>query len=291
MNAPLHHFNAARPRLFGLAYRMLGTRADAEDIVQEAYLRWHDEDAAGIDAPEAWLVTIVTRLAIDRLRVVKREREHYIGPWLAEPLLTAELPSPEWQLEFASDVSLAFLNVLERLGPEERAAFLLREVFDADYADIAVTLAKSEAACRQLVSRASKRVKQDTPRFEVAPEDHLRLLQAFADAATSGDPAKLQALFATEATHTSDGGGKVIAALRVLHGAERLARLYQVLAGNFAGRVRFETTELNGELGLLRYTDGQLDSVMTFVTDGVQIVGIYTVRNPDKLSGLGKIAP
>ncbi|KAF0814884.1 ECF RNA polymerase sigma factor SigJ [Andreprevotia sp. IGB-42] len=286
MNLPLDAFDLHRPRLFGLAYRMLGVRADAEDVVQDAYLRWHDASRDALATPEAWLVTVVTRLAIDRLRVVKREREHYTGPWLPEPLLTDTAPSPEWALELKSDVGLAFMTVLERLAPEERAALLLREVIDCEYAEIATILGKKPAAVRQLVSRARKRLDDDAPRRPVAPEDHLRLLDAFAAAALRGDHAALQALFTSDAMLVSDGGGKVYATLRPLYGAERLARLYQVIAANQAGSAQYRHAEINGEPALLRFIDGHIDSAIVIVADGARIAAIYNVRNPDKLAAL-----
>ena len=179
-------FTALRPRLFGIAYRMLGTRADADDVLQDAWLRWHRTDTATLQSAEAWLVTVVTRLAIDRLRAVKVERQAYVGWWLPEPLVdAADTHTPEAAAELASDVSVAFLWVLERLAPEERAAYLLREVFDHDYADIAALLDKSEAACRQLVHRAGERVRRERPRFDVPRQAHRRLLERFVHAARS----------------------------------------------------------------------------------------------------------
>jgi RNA polymerase sigma-70 factor, ECF subfamily len=279
-------FNANRPRLYGIAYRMLGSRAEAEDILQDAWLRWHDADVAALRTPQAWLVTVVTRLCIDRLRSAKTEREAYIGPWLPEPLVPAETMSPEAAAELASDVSFAFLMVLERLAPEERAAFLLHQVFDLDYPDIAGMLGKTQAACRQIVHRARQRVQREQPRFTVSRDAHLRLLEKFTAAARSGERAQLEALFAEDATLTGDGGGKAISALKVLHGADRIARLYHVTARRYGERMTFRQADINGEPGLLRYIDGKLDATLSCVTDGARIVALYTVRNPDKLKGI-----
>jgi RNA polymerase sigma-70 factor (ECF subfamily) len=288
--APAEVFAAHRPRLFGIAYRMLGSRAEAEDVLQDAYLRWHDAGRAGqteIRNVEAWLVTIVTRLAIDRLRILKNERERYPGFWLPEPLVEeASTDTPESVLEFASDVSTAFLLVLERLGPEERAAFLLREVFEMDYPAVSQMLGKSEATVRQIVHRAKERVRQQRPRFEVSRAAHVRLLERFVAAARSGDTQQLQALFAEDASFTGDGGGKAPVLSRVIHGALRLARFYHVIARRFGPQIRYEIAEINGAPGLLRYMDGKLESASTLVTDGRVILDIYTVRNPDKLRAI-----
>ncbi len=173
---PTDVFESLRGRLFGLAYRMLGSRADAEDIVQEAYLRWHQADQRRIESPEAWLVTATSRLAIDRLRRLKTEREAYVGPWLPQPIVTNE-PPPDRHLALADDLSMAFLTLLERLAPDERAAFLLHDVFDVDYAAIASVLERSEDACRQVVHRARERVRGERKRFDVADSAKADLLQ------------------------------------------------------------------------------------------------------------------
>ena len=279
-------FNSIRPRLFGIAYRMLGSRAEAEDILQDAYLRWHEADRAGLRSAEAWLVTVVTRLCIDRLRSAKIEREAYIGPWLPEPLVSTEPATPEAIAELASDVSVAFLTMLERLAPEERAAFLLHQVFDFDYPEIAGMLDKTQTACRQLVHRARERVQRDKPRFAVDRQAHLQLLEKFRVAARSGERAHLSALFAADATLTGDGGGKALSVNRTLHGADRIARLFHVVARQFGLRAEYRHAQINGEPGLLRYIDGRLDASISLVTGNGAIVAVYTVRNPDKLRGI-----
>jgi RNA polymerase sigma-70 factor (TIGR02957 family) len=280
-------FQAERKRLMGIAYRMLGSTADAEDVLQDAWLRWNESDTGSLRSAQAWLVTIVTRLAIDRLRAAKTEREHYSGIWLPEPVVEASPETPQQALELADDVSVAFLQVLEQLTPEERAAFVLRQVFDADYADVAQALGRSEAACRQLVHRAAERLKDKRPRFAVSREAHLRLLREFAQAAASGDLAALRGVLSADAQLISDGGGKVKSFDKVLQGAHRLAMLYFALARRLARdgqRQDIVLAEVNGKPGLLRYIDGQLESVQAIETDGLHITSIQSQRNPDKLA-------
>jgi len=279
-------FQALRPRLFGIAYRMLGTRADAEDVLQDAWLRWSRTDAATLESVEAWLVTVVTRLAIDRLRAAKAEREAYVGWWLPEPLVEVDERTPEAVAEWASDLSLAFLWVLERLAPEERAAFLLRQVFDHDYPEIAAMLGKSEAACRQMVHRAAERVRQQRPRFEVPRATHRHLLEKFVAAAQSGRRDAIKALLADNAEAIGDGGGKVPSFPKPLHGGDRIANLYWAQFLRLGERVTYRLATINGEAGVLRYIDGELESAQAFVIDGERIVSIYTVRNPDKLANI-----
>ncbi|BDB72495.1 MULTISPECIES: RNA polymerase sigma-70 factor [Comamonas] len=289
-DAGLQDFERHRPRLFGLAYRMLGQRAEAEDLVQDVWLRWQDSERAAIAQPEAWLVTTATRLAIDRLRRLRVEREHYAGFWLPEPLVqpwTEAAPSAEELLEQAHDVSTALLFVLEQLTPEERAAFLLREVFDADYAEVAQALGRSEAACRQLVHRARAHVKAGRPRFEAPAQAHAELLRRFAQAARGGDLAQIQALFAPDAALISDGGGKVASFGRVLETGRRLALLYFATARRLRRDGQEQTLHLarvNGLPGLVRCVDGQVESVQTLLVEDGLIRRIYTLRNPDKLT-------
>jgi RNA polymerase sigma-70 factor (ECF subfamily) len=284
-------FTTLRPRLFGIAYRMLGVRADAEDVLQDAWLRWSRQNTAALQSAEAWLVTVVTRLSIDRLRALKAEREAYVGWWLPEPLVEMQTGAqhhhtPESAAELAGELSVAFLYVLERLGPEERAAFLLRQVFDYDYADIATQLGKTEAACRQLVHRASERVQQARTRFEVPRTVHQQLLQRFMQAAHSGDRNAIEALISEDAQLIGDGGGKVPSFPKPLVGPFRIANLYWALFRRLGPQVAYRMALINGEPGLLRYVEGRLESAQAFVTDGERIVAIYAVRNPDKLTGI-----
>ncbi|HYY97931.1 MAG TPA: RNA polymerase sigma-70 factor [Pyrinomonadaceae bacterium] len=279
-------FEPLRGRLFAIAYRMTGTRADAEDIVQEAYLRWHQADVGAVRSPEAWLVSVATRLSIDRLRKAYVEREKYTGPWLPEPIFGD--PSPEERLELDSELSLAFVALLERLAPVERAAFLLHDVFDRDYPEIARVLRKSEAACRQVVHRARQRVRSDRRRFRAGEEEYRSLIKKFAEAARAGDEATLLSLFAEDATLTSDGGGVVPAARKVVRGRRHIARLFLVLARKLRGRMAQTILTVNGEPGLVTFLDGAPLTVTSFETDGRTILALYNILNPEKLKGIGE---
>jgi len=276
-------FAAHRGRLFSIAYRMLGVRADAEDVVQDAWLRWHSADREGVLSSEAWLVTVATRLSIDRLRAAKAERESYTGFWLPEPMIEPlDEHTPEAQAELASDLSVAFMWVLERLSPEERAAFLMRQVFDYDYAEVAEMLGKSEAACRQMVSRASDRVQQEKVRFEVSRNDHQQLLQRFVAAINSGQQDAVRAFIADDMQFVGDGGGKMPAFPQVVRDPDLIAGLYAKFSQ--AGKTEYRLVLLNGQPGLLRYIGGKLESVQYIESDGQQIKGFYVIRNPDKLA-------
>lgn len=276
-------FHTLRPRLMGIAYRMLGTRADAEDILHDAWLRWQDVDVNELRSPEAWLKTTTTRLSIDRLRRAKVEREHYVGPWLPEPLSEADMQSPEIALERDDDVSIAFLTLLETLSPEERAVFVLHDILDDDYADIAETVGKSQAACRQMVHRARERLTSRRKRYLVDDETRKRMLERFIAAANRGDRDEIMSLFANDAVMTSDGGGKAIAVRRPLIGAERIAWLWFAVARR--GRLRAERriVHVNGESAIASFYNGRLHSVATIETDGERIQRFYTIANPDKL--------
>jgi RNA polymerase sigma-70 factor (ECF subfamily) len=276
-------FNRLRPRLQAIAYRMLGSIAEAEEVVQDVWLRWHEAARDALDNPDGWLVTVTTRLAIDRYRAVKTQREHYVGQWLPEPQLSDSPRSPEQILERADELSVAFLTLLERLSPEARAAFLMREVFDADYADVARMVDKSEAACRQLVSRAKAQLKEARPRYEVPPETHERLLRRFADAIAGQDFSVIRDLLADDAELIGDGGGKV-PAFAHLEGGQRIAQLFFATSLRHRDAVRIEIVRMNGQWGLLRFLDGVLDSAQAVETDGERVVRIHTQRNPDKLA-------
>lgn len=288
MDAATLAFDRHRPRLKGIAYRMLGSMAEAEDVVQDAWLRWNEAAHEALDSAEAWLVTVTTRIAIDRLRAARAHRTHYVGTWLPEPVVDNGPDSPatpEQLLGRAEDLSIAFLTVLERLAPEARAAFLLREVFDADYDEIARTLGKSEAACRQLVHRAKTQVRDhDRPKQAVPRDTHLRLLRGFADAAQRGDLQALKALLAEDVAIIGDGGGKVPSFGRPVVGGQRVAQIYFAVARRSPGAVRVEVADVNGAPGLLRWVDGVLESVQGIEWDGERIVRIHAQRNPDKLA-------
>ena len=277
-------FEAHRGRLWGIAYRMLGSRDEADDMVQEAWLRWDRAAKAQIRAPEAWLVTATTRLCIDRLRQLRSERLTYVGPWLPEPLAIDTAPPADHSSELASDLSVAFLAVLERLAPEERAAFLLHEMFDSGYDEIAQILGKNAAACRQLVSRARKRVREDKPRVHVNPEARANLLKQLVRAVETQDAGVLLGLLAKDATWTSDGGGKTKAAKKVVEGAEHVARFALGVFKRYLPSLTFTPVNVNDEAGLAVYVDSQLLSVITILTDGQRILGVYSILNPDKLA-------
>ncbi|HTI46320.1 MAG TPA: RNA polymerase sigma-70 factor [Casimicrobiaceae bacterium] len=279
-------FATHRPRLYGIAYRMLGSRAEAEDMLQEAYLRWHQADAERVHTPEAWLVTTVSRLCIDRLRAVRAERDAYIGPWLPEPLVEEPFAPPDAHAELASDLSVAFLVVLERLAPEERAALLLHDVFDCDYADISRILGKSEPACRQIVHRARERARADRPRFRVSEAAHAQLLERFVAALKAQDKDTLLGLFAPDATWTSDGGGKQKAARKVLEGADRVARFALAIWDRYYSAALADRALVNGQRGLIMSIAGRVVSTISIDTDGSRIRAVHTVLNPDKLKGI-----
>ncbi len=280
----VHEFDSHRARLYGLAYRMLGVRAEAEDVLQEAYLRWRDSDTSLVRSTEAWLTTTVSRLCIDRLRRLKTEREVYFGPWLPEPLAEQDLRTPEMAAEFSDDVSIAFLALLELLSPEERAAFVLHDVLDDDYVDIAEALGKTEAACRQLVHRARVRVTTRKRRFHVDETMQRRMLERFLAIAHTGDRKRIVELFAADALMVSDGGGKAVALQRPLYGAERLSWFWHAVIGYYGPLAETRIVSINGELGLAYYTAGELRTLMAFETDGERVHAIYALRNPDKLA-------
>lgn len=283
-------------RLRALAYRMLGSRAEAEDIVQEAWLRWAEVDEATVANEGAYLSRVVTHLCLDRLRSAAVQREQYVGVWLPEPWLDDalgfdETPGPEQQAEFAQDVSIAFLLALERLSPLERAAFLLHDVFDLGYGEIARHLDRSEAACRQLISRARRRVKADYARREVAEEERQRLFAAFADAVRSRDVTALAQLLAEDAVLLADGGGKVNAVPRPLHGREQVASAligFARMPGSSGWRL--EPARVNGLPGCLLFDDldgGRLVQTIALAPSSEEpgrIGAIYVQRNPDKLA-------
>jgi RNA polymerase sigma-70 factor (ECF subfamily) len=290
MDTQIDIFQALRPRLFGIAYRMLGVRADAEDIVQEAWLRWQHGGGDEARIPEAWLVTVVMRLSIDRLRGAMLERERYVGPWLPEPLIDDTMAPPEAALEAAGDISTAFLLMLERLGPEERAVFLLHQVFEFDYGEVAAMVGKTEAACRKILQRARERVRLARPRFEVGREQHLALLARFIEASRSGVPARVQELLTADATYIGDGGGKAKTTVRAVLGADRVARLVVGVERKWTGRGHHELIQVNGGPGLLTWRDGQPDSITSLDVREGRIAAIYVVRNPDKLAYLPALA-
>ncbi|WNC91332.1 RNA polymerase sigma-70 factor [Paraburkholderia sp. FT54] len=284
MDDDVRAFNGLRPRLQKIAYRMLGSVAEAEDIVQDVWLRWHATAREAIDNAEAWLVAVTTRMSIDRLRAAKIQREHYAGIWLPEPQMTDFPATPEEATERADDVSVAFLMLLERLTPEARAAFLLREVFDANYDEVAQAIGKTEAACRQLVSRAKTQLRDERPRHVVPRETHLRLLRTFAHALERADFPAINALLAEDAMLIGDGGGKVQSFPKPMAGGRRIAQLFYASSRRYGSGLSVKLVALNGQWALLRFIEGKLESAQSFETDGERIVRIHVQRNPDKLA-------
>ena len=286
---PTTAFELHRGRLLGLAYRMLGSRVDAEDAVQDAWLRWSATQRLDIDNAEAFLVRIVTRLCLDRLKSARSKREVYVGPWLPEPIVDAEALSSHAATELAEDLSFALLLALDRLSPLERAAFLLHDVFDAPYASVASTLGRSEDACRKLASRARLAIKRNGPVPSAPDDEHARLLAAFVEAAESGDISRIECLLTEDAVALSDGGGRVLAALNPIRGADRVARFIsgvvrkQIEAGV---TLRVENASINGRPGLLTWADDQLVQAVAIDVDDERIATLYMVLNPDKLAAL-----
>jgi RNA polymerase sigma-70 factor, ECF subfamily len=275
-----------RGRLFAIAYGMLGITTEAEDVVQEAFARWHQADRSGVRSPAAFLTTVVTRLAIDRLHLAERRRVEYVGPWLPEPLVS-ELDPAEVVTE-AEQLSLALLATLERLNPVERAVFLLRDVFDFDYAEITEVVGKEEANCRQIGRRARARVGEPLRRYRATRAEEDELLRAFVAAAEAGDMEALTGLLARDAVLWTDGGGQVKAALQPVDGADRIARGVIGIAAKEPPGVRIRPVRVNGDPGLRTDTASGPRGVVAFELAEGSIVGIRIVVNPDKLRHLAR---
>ncbi|MER6601794.1 RNA polymerase sigma-70 factor [Streptomyces parvus] len=289
VDAATEIFEEHRPVLTGVAYRMLGRVADAEDVVQEAWLRWAAAGREDVREPRAFLVRITTRLAIDRLRHLQSRRETYPGPWLPEPLVTdfgPTLPDTAERAVLADSVSLAVLVVLESLSPLERAVFVLREAFGFPYAEIATALDRTEAAVRQLAGRARRHVEERKPRYDVDPAERRDLTERFLAAASGGGIEQLLALLAPDVRLVTDGGGKAKAALRVIETADKVGRFLLAVADEVDPDGEVRVMELNGGPAVVFFTGGKADTVFQIeVSQGV-IQCAYIIRNPDKLSGL-----
>ncbi len=288
-----HDFHRHRDYLTGLAYRMLGSIAESEDIVQDAYLRWHDADRQAIDNPKAYLSRVVTRLCLDRLKEARHRREIYVGEWLPEPVIDQVSPTAASAEDMAHDLSFALMLALERLSPLERAAYLLHDIFDMSFDDVAATLGRSAAACRQLATRARRRVHDERPRFRVSRDESEQIAEAFLAASRSGDTAGLGHLLAETATLHSDGGGHKRAALRPITGADKICRFFAGLARKAEGAepLWLRRLTLNGLPGWVTVEyDGTLQTTALEIVDG-RIVAIYVVRNPAKLGHLLDIVP
>ena len=284
-------FEAHRRHLMALAYRMTGSVADAEDVLQDAFLRWQRTDRSAVRHPRAFLSKTVTRLCIDALQSAKSRREQYVGPWLPEPVLGEGAMAVDDATELAQDISMALLMALERLSPPERAAFLLHDVFDASYAEVGEALDRSEAACRQLVSRARGHVQRSRPRYAPSQDEHARVVRAFGAAILTGDVDALQAVLANDAVLYPDGGGRVVSALRPIYGADRVSRFLLGVLRKFplGASARVLEATVNGAPGFYIEEDGRPVQTIAFDVQGGRIEKVYVVRNPDKLAGL--IAP
>jgi RNA polymerase sigma-70 factor (ECF subfamily) len=276
-------FERERSRLFAIAYRMLGSAADAEDMVQEAFLRFERADQDAITAPSAYLATTVTRLSIDHLRKQRTAREQYVGPWLPEPLLTDTAPAADQQVALAESLSLAMLVLMEQLDPVQRAVFLLREVFDFDYAAIAQVVEKDEDNCRQLFHRARQRLAAGKSRLQTSFAEHRRLTQQFIETLATGDMAGLVSLLAEDVVEYSDSGGKVPAARRPLYGPDHVARYFLGVSKKSPPQAVKEVW-INGRPGIATYEAGRPANLIQIDVEAGRIVAIYVQRNPDKLS-------
>lgn len=285
-------FTPHRSLLFGIAYRMLGRVAEAEDMVQETWLRWQRQDPAAIESPKAWLVSTITRLSIDQLRAARRQREDYYGVWLPEPLVENSAPTPADSAALADSLTMAFMLMLETLSPVERAVFLLREVFDYDYTDIATIVDKTPAHCRQIIRRAKNSLRpQDAASLPAAPPtDRARqIVQQFLAATATGEVSDLLALLTHDATLYTDGGGVVSSAGRPIQSADHVSRFFVGIRRHASRSPDIEPIFLNGRVGALVRFEGRLDRVLSFDFEGERIRAIYLIRNPDKLRHLASL--
>jgi RNA polymerase sigma-70 factor (ECF subfamily) len=291
-------FEQARPGLLGLAYRILGSRMDAEDAVQDTFLKWQANDRGDIDNPGAWLTTVCTRHCLDLLRSADRARVEYVGPWLPEPVQTADddaigaaspgHASPEHAAALASSLTTAFLLALQRLTPKERAAYLLREIFDMPYPEVARTLDLQEPACRQLVTRARAHIEQSRVRHVTPPQRQRRLLAAFGTAIATGSVETLASLLSDDVRLSADGGGRVTAARRVMHGPEEVLRFIQAGLHVWWASGRLEEATINGNRGFLFRDGGHIDATVSFAYDETGLLtDVFIMRNPDKLARIG----
>jgi RNA polymerase sigma-70 factor (ECF subfamily) len=278
-------FEAYRPYLFSIAYRMLGSAMDAEDMVQETYIRSSAAPKEPIRSLKAYLTTIISRLCIDQLNLARRKREQYVGPWLPEPILTAsEVSDPQEHVELEESISLAFLLLLEQLQPFERAVFLLREVFEYEFAEIATILGKSEAASRRSFSRAKQHLRAQRPRFPVVPQVHRQLLSSYFQAVQQGEMAPLMSMLAENVTLWTDGGGKArTAALRPVHGRDAVARMCLGSRRFWPEGYCAEVAEVNGQPAMVIRAEEQAFAVVTIEVEDEQIQAIHVIVNPEKL--------
>ena len=276
-------FNNYRNYLFAIAYRMLGSAMDAEDMVQETFLRWQNRSEAEIESPKSYLAAIITRLCIDQLRSAQVQRETYVGSWLPEPILMESTQNSEGMVAMSESISMAFMLLLESLSPTERAVYLLREIFDYEYREIAQIVDKSEANCRQIVRRAKQHIKNGRPRFQTTPAEQQHLLLEFTQACLNGDLTGLMAVLADDVVEYSDGGGKVSAATRPIHGADRVARFTLGILKKAPPNMTQQFGMVNGEPAIIAFIENEPIVVMVFEIGNGRIQNIYTINNPDKL--------
>lgn len=286
-------FEAHRPQLFSLAYRMLGSASEAEDVVQDAWLRYQAAPRQDVRSPRAFLATIATRLCLDRLKSARAARETYVGPWLPEPVLTEPGLTPEDLVQRRESITLAFLNLLETLTPEERAVYLLREVFDYGYDEIADVLQTSAANCRQLFHRAKQRVAEGRPRFAPSDETRRRLVERFMTALDRADVPALERLLAEDVRFWGDGGGKAAAARRPLAGRAEVLNLFAGIARLGATvratqQVDLAVAEVNAEPAVVLRLDGRIDAIFVCTVEDDAIAAIRAIRNPDKLVAIAR---
>lgn len=289
---PTETFNQVRTYLFAIAYRMLGSVMDAEDMVQETYLRWQQAVDSGeeIESPQAYLAAILTRLCIDYLRLARVQRETYVGEWLPEPLVMEAVPAGEEMTLLSESLSIAFMVLLESLSPTERAAFLLREVFDYEYAEVAEIVGKEEANCRQMVSRARRRLADGRPRFQASAAEQEQITFQFAQACQHGDMAGLLQLLAEDVVEYSDGGGQVTAAIKPIYGADKVARFFLGLLKKLPPGLATRLGIANGQPAIFSYLNGQPINVTVLDIDNGRIRRLYNIVNPDKLRHIRPLA-
>jgi RNA polymerase sigma-70 factor (ECF subfamily) len=288
----LQTFNELKPLLFSIAYRMLGSVMDAEDMLQETFVRWQSCDHAKVESPKSWLSTVTTRLCINHLKSARVQRETYVGPWLPEPLVTSSESNPAENSKLTDSLSLAFLVILESLTPTERAVFVLREVFNYDFCEIAPIVEKTESNCRQILARARKQVEQRRPRFDASPEAAEELIQQFEQAVLTGNLEGLLKLLARDVVLTSDGGGNAVAVLRPILGADRVARLLIGAARKFGSNTRvLRHVVINGLPGSVAFDQNRIVRVLSFGIRDNRIQSLYIVTNPDKLRHLPRFMP
>jgi RNA polymerase sigma-70 factor (ECF subfamily) len=283
---PTQIFEEHRPLLFSIAYRMLGSAADAEDMLQEAFLKWQQGSGPEVESPRAFLSTIVTRLCLNHLKSAKVRREEYVGPWLPEPIM-GEVSEPDHMAKLADSLSMAFLVVLENLTPLERAVFLLRDIFDYDFGEVSAIVGKSGQNCRQILSRARRKIFRKRPSHAATREQKERIVEKFLKASMEGSAEDLLALFSEDITLYSDGGGKVLAALNPIYGQEKVLRFIQgILKKRDIEFAEIRVAEINGEPGILTYIKGKLFNATVLDIQNGRIRNLFLVSNPEKLRRL-----